>query len=339
MVAVLCGLAAAAPAAATRAAVPLDAPITADWRGVALRDWAGRLAAAAATPVVVDRRLDPDTTVTLEAREEPLGRVLGRAAQEARGDVAVLRGHVRLVPAGAADTVLAGERARRAALGKLPPRQRAALETPREWTWPAGARPADIAGETATRAGATLEGLDRVPHDHLPAATFGGLSAAEILDLVLAHYDLRVDWRPGPAGRPGAGSATGRVVGITADLPAAGGDDEARTAAGGRPAADDRPPARGGTRGVPAGREPRESFTLRAAAPLDELLGTVAKRLGLELRLDKAALDRRGISPGEIVRLSVADASRKELLDAIVAPLGLRWRIADGRLEVSAPPE
>ena len=45
------------------------------------------------------------------------------------------------------------------------------------------------------------------------------------------------------------------------------------------------------------------------------------------------------VAPGEIVRATVKDASRDQLLDAILGPLDLRWRIADGRLEVTVAPE
>lgn len=320
--------------AAARAAVPLDAPLTASWQGVPLRDWGTRVANAAAVPVVIDRRLDPDTPITLDAQDEPLRGVLGKAASAVRGDVAVLASHVRLVPAGGAGPLLAAERARRSEIAKLPARQRPPLDAPRDWAWADGARPTELVATSAKRSGLALEGLERVPHDHLPAATLRGLTAAEAVDLVLAHYDLRAVWQAGPAGR----TPTGRIVGIGTDATA--GSAVAAERPGDATAAqrrgDNRPPR--GRDGIP-GKEPRESFTLRAAAPLDELLGTVAKRLGLELALDRESLARRGISSGEIVRLSVADASRGQLLDAILEPLGLRWRITAGRLEVSAPAE
>ena len=334
LLAALAGEPPAGGPAAVHAAVPLDAPLTASWQRVPLRDWATRVADAAAVPVVIDRRLDPDTPITLEIHAEPLRGVLGKAASAAQGDVAVLASHVRLVPAGAAGPLLVADRARRATIAKLPARQRPLLDTPRDWGWADGARPADLIVTAARSSGLTIEGLGRVPHDHLPAATLRGLAAAEAVDLVLAHYDLRVVWQAGSAARP----PTGRIVDIGADMPpgfAAGTERPREATVGRRPG--DIDAARG--RDARPGKEPRESFTLRAAAPLDELLDTVAKRLGLELAIDRESLARSGIATGEIVRLSVADASRGELLDAILEPLGLRWRITAGRLDVSAPPD
>ena len=64
---------------------------------------------------------------------------------------------------------------------------------------------------------------------------------------------------------------------------------------------------------------------------------TVLGRLAEGLDLDRDSLAARGMQPGEIVRARVTDASREELLDAVVGPLGLRWTIADKRLRVFAP--
>jgi hypothetical protein len=59
--------------------------------------------------------------------------------------------------------------------------------------------------------------------------------------------------------------------------------------------------------------------------------------LGLEGRIDRESLAARGVQPGEIIRVEVRDATRDELFDALVAPLGLRWRIDGNRLTIEAP--
>ena len=64
----------------------------------------------------------------------------------------------------------------------------------------------------------------------------------------------------------------------------------------------------------------------------------MAKSLGLASSLNEASLAARGIAPGEIVRVDARDLSRDELLDAIVAPLDLEWRIENETLRVFAAP-
>ena len=75
----------------------------------------------------------------------------------------------------------------------------------------------------------------------------------------------------------------------------------------------------------------KATWTLEVAAPLDQLLATVAMRLDLELVLDREGLRTKGIAPAEIVRLSVREVDRETLLDRIVEPLDLEWAI-DGHI-------
>ena len=76
------------------------------------------------------------------------------------------------------------------------------------------------------------------------------------------------------------------------------------------------------------------TWTLEVAAPLDQLLATVAMRLDLELALDREGLRAKGIGPAEIVRLSVREVDRATLLDRIVEPLNLEWTIDGHTLRV-----
>lgn len=298
-------------------AADLDRPVTAAWTGIGLRDWATRASELAGMPVLVDPRIDPDTLITLDCRDEPLRDLLGRAATAAGGALACLRSTVRIAPPATATQLERAEAAREDALPSLPPRQRAALAARQPWTWPAGARPRDLVTDAAAAAGIAIEGLADVPHDHLPAAALPPLSLAERLDLVLAGYGLRVAWSPG----------TGQVVPLAVGLP--DGVSRAGSASGRTP-----PPRHGGKKPprAPAAAEP--TFSLEVAAPLEQVLATIAGRLGLELAIDHAALRRRGIAAGEIVRARVKDATRDQLLDALLEPLALSWAIDEGRLRV-----
>jgi hypothetical protein len=300
------------------AAAGLDEPVRAAWKAVPLREWADRLTPLAGAPVIVDRRLDPDRTITLDCRGEPLREAVATAAGQADAELAVLASSLRLVPRSQRGLCERAEDARERSLARLPESARKALRKRAAWRWPAGARPRDLVAAVVAEAGIPVDGIDRLPHDHFPAADLPPLTAAERIDLVLAHFDRRIEWRSR------AGAASGEIVPLDANLPPPRGDVAQRP----RQKPRDRQPA----------GDVKDVFSLRAAAPFEELAATVADRIGLTLDLDRESLAARGIAAREIVRLDVQNASREELLDRVVAPLGLAWRIEDGRLRVFAPP-
>lgn len=318
VVAVVACLACAQARADDAVASALSTPVTAAWTGLPLRQAAARLGKVGDVAVVLDRRLDPGTLVSLEADGEPLADVLARVAKAARAEVVTYAGHVRIVPPGRGPVLAAAEARRLAELRSLTPRLRRTVTAVEPWAWAEGAVPQDLVALAAN--GIDLEGLDRLPHDHFPGAELPPLALASRLDLVLAHFDVRVAWMPLRAGAADRPSFAIVDVGP--------GDD---------PPASPRPQARRPEpRRAPAAAA--ATYTLRVAAPLEDLLATLARRFSLALDLDRDSLATLGVNPAEIVRLEVEDATRERLLDTILAPLGLAWRIGDGRLSVSAAP-
>jgi len=312
---------------AVAAELDLDQPVQAVWTGVPLRTWADRVAKIAGRPVVIDRRLDPDLAITLAAGGESLATVLEKVAQAAGARVVPLRSSIRIAPvrspAAACDRA---ELAREQAIGKLPQAARQAVARRSSWKWPAGARPRDLvaAAVDEARVKVLVEGIERVPHDHFPAASLPALSLGERLDLVLAHFDLRIDWRSGATGPVAA------IVAIDDSLPAM--PPPALPRAGVEPPKPSEKKPLRQDQGRPV--KTKQTFTLTAAAPLEELLAAVAGRLGVRLDIDREALDARGIALREIVRVEVQDASAAELLEAVLSPLKLRGEVVGGRLEI-----
>ncbi len=299
----------ARPAPEADAVSSLDRPVHARWTGLPLADWAQRASQLAGRPVVLDRRIDPERLVTLECDGDALETVLARVARDADAAVEVLASSIWIVPSAALGRAAAAERARTREVAAAGADLRRKVLTREPWHWMAGATPRALIDDAAQAAGIEIADRDRVPHDHLRAASLPDLTLGERLDLILAHYDLRVAWGTQP-----------RIVAVEA---------EDAVATGSR--------ARGST----SPRRPRgagvDVFTLRLEAPLDEALAAIATRLGLVLDLDRDSLAARGMQPGEIVRAQVTDASREALLDAVVGPLGLRWTITEKRLRVFAP--
>jgi hypothetical protein len=290
--------------------------IDAHWTGVPLREVAARLTDHGGVAIVVDRRLDPSAPIALAVSGEPLDKVLEAVAGQGGAEVALLDGHARIAPAAAAPLARAGEAAREQEICRLEPKLQRLTQARRPWRWPAGARPRELVAAAAAEAGIAIEGLGTLPHDHFPAADLPPLPLAERLDLVLAHFDRRVEWKQTAA--PSAQQPVFQIVPIAATAFAA-----PRRA----------PWSPRATR-PPRSPEVAHSYSLRVAAPLDELLTTLAKRFGLSLDLDRAAVEGRGIAPREIVRLDVKDASREALLDAVLEPLGLGWQIEGKTLRV-----
>jgi hypothetical protein len=161
---------AAERASAAGVATGLDAEVRASWTGLPLRAWAERAGELAGMPVIVDRRIDPDTPVTIDCRGEPLRDVLDRVAAVAGAKVDVLRSSVRIVPRPLAGLAENAERARDEQLARLPPGRRKAAAARQRWSWPVAARPHDLLVAAAREAGLDIAGLDEVPHDHFPAA-------------------------------------------------------------------------------------------------------------------------------------------------------------------------
>lgn len=312
----------------------LDAAVQASWTQVPLGDWAERASRIAGLPVIIDRRLDPAFPITLDCRGEPLHDVLDRVAAMVGGQVEVLASSVRIGPSLVAGLASAAEQTRNAELASLPPALRRTAHRRAAWTWPTAARPRDLLATTAREAGLQLDGLDAIPHDHLPAATLPMLSLAERLDLVLAHYDRRIAWTTG--GAEVVSFDAGMTARNNAPRPAAASQSEPLP----KPEPKAQVTAQPQRKPTPRlGANPtttRETFSLRLAAPLDQALAAVAARLSLDLTIDAPSLAARGIAPGEIARVDVREVSRAELLDAIVAPFGLTWSIDAGTLRVFA---
>lgn len=297
----------AAGPSASAAEDGLSAPVHATWRNLSLSAVVDRIAAIIAMPVIVDRRIDPTTRITLEADGDSVASLLDRIAERTGSEWVPLDASVRIVPRGLAGRLASADAARASLLARLPASERTALRESRPMAWEAGVPPGELVRRLAAEGRFSVEELDRLPHDHLPAASLVPMPLADRLDLVLAHYDLRIDRSGSPRSL--------RIVplGEAIDGPA-----PTRTHRPGRADA--------------AVRVDR--YTLRTEAPLDELLRTLAAKFGLELAIDRGSLAGKGIAPGVIVKLSVEDASREALLDAILKSRGLEWSIDGERLNV-----
>ena len=183
---------------------PSLTPVSVSWTGLPLRQVADRLSELARQPIIVDRRLDPDTRITLNVTQQPLADVLLSVAKLAHAERAMLGSWMRLCPTGQAAALEAARIVRSAEVASLPAAYRTLAAKRHKWSWPEGASPRDLLFAAATEGGIGLDGIPAIPHDHFPAASLPPLSLADRLDLLLAHFDRRVAWkkRPSPQASP-----------------------------------------------------------------------------------------------------------------------------------------
>ena len=302
----------------------LNRTIDATFQQIPLGRLISQLSTLSDGTIVLDRQIDPTQYVTLACQGEDVLAVLFTLADETGTELAVLESSVWLVPIGKAGSLEAADDERKAALQKLPAHTRQPLSTKQALQWQAGQKPTALIEKLLARTktanlAVTPDDLSTViPHDHLAAGSIPPLSLPEQLDLVAMQYNHHLLWKQNP-------QKSSAVLVQFVPLPSPTKPKEQPTRQK-QPRSNSSQPA----------RSDQDRYTLRVAAPFDELLRAVSQRLKLEPSIDTHSLKTRGINPQEIIRLEMKDASRDELLDAIVKPLGLTWSIEKGRLSIPA---
>ena len=332
LIAALCmGLVMSGTATAARSQPAfLNRPVQATFQRIPLARLVSKLSTISDGIIILDRQIDPTQHITLACQGESLRTVLWRLAHETETEIAVLESSVWITPFGKASQLEQADRKRQRALRQFPVTIQRQLSTKRPLQWQAGQQPAslimELLAQSATigqpaRTGLTITTDDfpeGIPHDHLAAQTIAPLTLPEQLDLIAMQYDRQLLWSQGS-------ESPSTLVVTLATLPPSSGiktrDLEQKPAS-------TRPPQNKGS--------DRERYTLRVAAPFEELLQAISQQLNLEPSIDKESFKARSINAQEIIRLEIKDADREQLLDAIVKPLGLAWSIDDKTLYITA---
>ena len=308
----------------------LNRPVQATFQRIPLARLVSRLSTISDGIIVLDRQIDPTQYITLACEGESLHTVLWRLADETETEIAILESSVWITPYSKASQLEQADRKRQRTLRQFPVTAQKQLGTKRPLQWLAGQQPATLimdllaqpitSGQPATTGlTITTDGLpEEIPHDHLAAQTIPPLTLPEQLDLIAMQYDQQLLWSRGS-------ESPSTLVVTPAPLPPSSGtkrrDPEQKPAS-------TRPPKNKMSN--------RERYTLRVAAPFEELFQAISQRLNLEPSIDTEAFKAHSINAQEIIRLEIKDANRDQLLDAIVKPLGLTWSIDDKTLHVTA---
>lgn len=334
------------------------------WSGVPLRTVVRSLSTNQRIAILMDRRVDPEQPVDLSLSDVAVRTLLERIAEPRGLGWTQIGSVVYLGPAETAAILRTLSALRHDDVAKLPPGAAAVFRRSEPLAWEDFATPRELFGRLAQAAGRTVAGLDRVPHDLWAAADLPPLPWVDRLTLLAVQFDLT--FRIGDDGRSVELTPLPETIALVRRYP--GGRDPQRLAqqwaeqapesqvkmVGGdvwvrglledherlasTPGSKTRiPPKRPATPRGAASKRQEIRFTVQnAKGPLDRILAELGQKLGMEVKIDREALARAGISPHQTVVFSVQDATVDAVFEAALRPAGCTFR-RDGNVIVVVP--
>jgi hypothetical protein len=303
----------------------LAEPIGVAWGAAPVRATLDHLARAQRVAVLLDRRVDPSREINLTTDAMPLGSVIGDVARRLGLDVCQYQSVVYLGPPGSATRLKAVATRRHDDARRLPAAAARRVLRKKPLRWDDFATPRQVLAELGRSGPVRIEGEDRVPHDLLAAADLPALALVDRLTLLLFQFDLTFEI---------TGDGKGiRIVPLPEDIASMG-------APLGR--SDQAPPATAPAPPNPDLSEPPDLTKVRVermtveSQPLGNVLDQLAKRWKLKLQIDEPSLQRAGKSLDRRVSLRIENATVPELLEALLKPEGLTFRLRDRILEIHA---
>jgi hypothetical protein len=326
------------------------------WQGVPLRDAVARLGTLFDDRVVIDRRIDPTSLISLDINAASAEAVLrALAAQQGLG-VSRIDKLLYLGPPAAAEQLRTVAALRSDDIFHLREQLKSPLDRRRPVSWKRFAEPRLLVASLVEQRGWKLDNADTIPHDLWPAGGLPAVSFGDQLTVLLIGFDFTFELRPGdktihvmPLEGPVAIHRRYRLPENLADpaailkqqLP----DIEARIEDG-VAAVDARLEEherlaewlRGQNTTRAARRkktETRQLYTLRVQEkPVGAVIRELAQRLNWALEIDEASIRTAGISLDARVSFSVEDVEQNVLLEALLKPAGLDFRLEGERLRI-----
>jgi hypothetical protein len=329
----------------------LSQPVSVSWAEAPLRPAMLRWSRAQRLAIIIDRRVDPGRLLTLSVENLPLEQACERIARECGLGFCLVGPVAYFGPAEMAAKLRTLVALRKDEAQATPIEARRRLLKSEPWQWDDFAKPRALVEALAQSSGLKLAGSERIPHDLWSGASLPPVSLLDRLALVAAQYDLtfRIDdegqtltlvpipptveiQRSYPGGKkPEELMQRWKALVPSAKIELQQGkllvwarlEDHERLSQP-KPAGGARPASGGAT-----------VYTLKLSeVRLDKLLEELERRLQVEIRLDRPALQKAKISPEQRVSLEVDKATLDELLRAALEPAGLAFRHVDKRIEV-----
>ena len=340
----------------------LAQPVHVTWSGMPLRQGLRNLCHAQQVGVLIDRRVDPGQKLELQLDGVPLKAALSEIAGSRRLGVCFFGPLVYFGPAAASSQLRTLAVMCREQVDRLPPTLGRKFLSARPMAWNDFATPRELLGRLARESGFQLRllGLDRVPHDLWAAAELPSLSLIDRLTLVAIQFGLTFEISPDgrtvtlvpvpaevglvrsyPGGRTPKATAQRlaaivphaqvKVVGDRVYVTGLLEEHERLSSPGPSPPG----PVQGGQ--PPAAlaieRVRVDEVTIEDQ-PVGGVLQSLAGQLKLELRIDRPALQRAGISLSQRISVHAKNVSVDELLREVIRSTRLKYERRGNVVEI-----
>jgi hypothetical protein len=321
-----------------------------EWRGP-LREGLARLSQAYGVAVFVDRRIDPDQSITVSVQATPLDEALRTIARQANAEISVFGPVIYFGPPQATRDLATLAALRRQDVGKRSAEVKTRLLRSVAMQWKELAQPRQVLEELGSQAGEKFENMDAVPFDLWPAVNLPPLPWADRVTLLLTGFGLtfKLDERaavasliPAPTSplienrytpRGGASELAAQLHRVMPDAQIQVENNQLIVAA--RQEDHDKiqrlltGQSVKTTKAVKSGGEKLYSLKI-PSQPAGSVIQAVAKSLGKQPRYSPAVAEKLR----QNVTFEVKDAKLGYLLDTTLTPLGLTYRLGEDVLEV-----
>jgi len=339
---------------ARQLAQPVDNVV---WSGQTLRQALETLSRAQRVAILLDRRVDPGQKLELQLSNVQLLTAMQQLALEKKLGVSVLGSVVYFGPPEVASRLRTVAALRLEEIRVLEPFvARKFLTELDRMKWDDFATPRDLLKRLGHETGIEIVGMERVPHDLWAGADLPPLSLADRLTLLAIQFDLTFEASPvGDSvtlvpvpedvalvrSYPGGADPQALAEKILQMVPRAqvrvvgnqvfvrgSAEDHSRITS---------PSTSSGNAGQQPARNIENVRITKLTiqdVPVGQLLGTLAEKLGLDLRIDHEALEAAGVSLEQRVSVSVENATIDQLLFEVIKDCPLRYRRVNNVVEI-----
>lgn len=175
----------------------LQQPLGITWTEEGLRAGLRKLAETRQVSILLDRRIDAETKVSLDIQRASLREILEHLTKQVGLGMSIVSNTIYIGPTSTANRLrTAIELQANVLIDSVgTPNKPVSLLQKRSLEWSDFDRPEDILTKISKLFGFNVEGFEVVPHDLWPSGSIAGASSTEMLMLVTAQFDLGIEWQ------------------------------------------------------------------------------------------------------------------------------------------------